>query len=213
MKAKWMLILTAAIGFGAMAIYQTVAAEGAADTKAAIGKAAPDFTLPDAYGKAFSLSEFKGKIVVLEWINQHCPVSHRCHRQKLMQSLYSKYAKQGVVWLAIDTTAGAEPEKNRIYAAQQTLAYPILHDKDGKVGRRYEARTTPHMFVIDKSGTLVYAGALDDDLKGGNPEKTDYVEAAIEAVKAGKPVAKARTKSYGCPVKYAPKRSGQRSGS
>ena len=169
---------------------------GAVEVKAKIGKPAPDFTLRDCYGKTFNLSDYKGKTVVLEWVNQYCPVSKGKHRARTMQKTFAKYARDGVVWLGIDSTSTLDVEKNRIYAAEMGLAFPLLNDPDGKVGRTYGARTTPHMFVIDKSGNLVYNGAIDDQ------GKRNYVAEAIEAVVAGSTVAKAKTRPYGCSVKY-----------
>lgn len=169
---------------------------GAVEVKAKIGKPAPDFTLRDCHEKTFKLSDYKGKIVVLEWVNQHCPVTKGKHADKTMQKTFAKYARDGVVWLGIDSTSTLDVEKNRIYAAEMGLAFPLLNDSDGKVGRTYGARTTPHMFVIDKSGNLVYNGAIDDQ------GKRNYVAEAIEAVVAGSTVAKAKTRPYGCSVKY-----------
>jgi len=164
---------------------------------AVVGSQAPDFALKDSYGKEFRLADFKDKVVVLEWINRTCPVSRGAHEKKTMQDIYKKYAAKGVVWLAIDTTAGSDPEKNRVYAAEKGLAYPILHDPDGRTGRAYGAKTTPHMFVIDKTGKLVYNGAIDDR------KETNYVAAALDEVLADKPVSTSRTEPYGCSVKYA----------
>ncbi len=180
----------------ALAYACTYAAEKEQDAPAAPGSEAPAFALKDVYGKEFKLADFKDKIVVLEWINQDCPVSRGAHEKKLMQDSYKKYAAKGVVWLAIDTTNGVQPEKNRVYAAQQSLAYPILHDTDGRVGRAYGAKTTPHMFVIDKGGKLVYSGAIDDR------KDKNYVAAALDELLAGKPVSRPKTEPYGCTVKY-----------
>ena len=193
---------------GGLFIYQSTAAPAAKVSKAELGKVVPNFTLKDAYGKTFSLDDFKGKTVVLEWLNQGCPVSKRCHNEQLMQKTYAKYAAKGVVWLGIDTTPGAKPEANRVYGAQQHLAYPVLHDPAGRVGRMFGAATTPHMFVIAKSGKLAYSGALDDDPRGASEKKKNYVAAALDAVLAGKEVTQPRTKSYGCAVKYGRGRSG-----
>lgn len=181
---------------GSLAYTQTPAAEKSG-TPAVVGAPAPDFSLKDAYGKEFRLADFKGKVVVLEWINRNCPVSRGAHDKKVMQDTYKKYAAKGVVWLAIDTTAGSEPEKNRVYAAEKGLAYPILHDPDGQTGRAYRAKTTPHMFVLDKAGKLAYHGAIDDR------KDTNYVAAALEEVLSGKPVSTSKTEPYGCAVKYA----------
>ncbi len=168
----------------------------AAAAKAALGEAAPDFTLKNEFGKEFKLSEFKGKVVVLEWLNPDCPVSKDHHVRKTMQDTYKKYAKD-VVWLGIDSTSGVQAEKERVYAAEMGMAYPILLDGDGKVGHSYGATNTPHMFVIDKQGKLVYMGAIDD--KGS----TNYVSDAVQALQKGETIAKPKTKAYGCSVKYA----------
>jgi peroxiredoxin len=181
--------------FGAFIYSQSIAATSKEDAKAAIGEAAPDFTLKDIYGKEFKLSEFKNKIVVLEWMNQHCPVSRAHHDKHTMQDIYKKAADK-VIWLGIDTGKTNQPESNRIYAAKMGIVYPILHDTDGKVGRSYGASHTPHLFVIDRTGKLAYSGAIDD--KGS----TNYVADAIEALLAGKEVAKTKTDPYGCGIKY-----------
>lgn len=178
--------------------------------KAELGRPAPDFELKDVYGNAFRLSDFtkKKQVVVLEWINQDCPVSRRCHEQTIMQDAYRKYAGKDVVWLAVDTTHGVKPERNRVYSAERALAYPILHDVDGKVGRAYSAKTTPHMYVIDAKGVLVYRGALDDDPHGRKEfkERANYMVDALDAVLDGKSVARAQTDPYGCGVKYPPEK-------
>jgi peroxiredoxin len=186
-----------ALGLAAAAIFtQTWAAPQSGSQQAEIGQAAPDFTLKDTYGKEFKLADFKDRIVVLEWVNQQCPVSKGHHDKRTMQDTYKKYASKGVIWLGIDTTAGVQPEKNRVYSAVMSLAYPILHDTDGRVAKAYGAKTTPHMFVIDKTGKLAYAGAIDD--KGD----TNFVAAALDNVLAGKAVSKPRTDSYGCGIKF-----------
>jgi len=181
-----------------LVLLQAVAGPAAGTLKAEVGAPAPGFSLPDTYGKTFTLAEFKGKTVVLEWLNQKCPVSRGKHKDKTMQTTYAKYADKGVVWLGIDSSHYLKAESNRVYAAQKHLNYPILNDPDGKVGWAYGAKTTPHMFVIDKEGKLIYDGAIDD--KG----KTNYVAAALDSLLAGKPVAKPKTQPYGCSVKYAP---------
>lgn len=185
-------------GTGALALTLMFTQVFAADTPEAakVGAAAPDFKLKDLYGKEFTLSEFKDKIVVLEWLNIGCPVSQGAHEEQTMQKTYRKYAGKDVIWLGIDTTSGASAEKDRVYGVEMMLPYPILLDKEGKVGHAYGAKTTPHMFVIDKSGKLAYAGAIDD--KGD----TNYVAGAIDAILAGKTPSPAETKSYGCGIKY-----------
>lgn len=194
MRTKAMLFGLALATVGAVLYTYAPAAE---NERSAAGGQAADFTLKDTYGKEFKLSDFKGKVVVLEWLNQHCPVSRGAHEKKIMQDTYKKYAGKGVIWLAIDTTPGNEPDKNRVYAADKGLAYPILHDIDGKVGRAYGAKTTPHMFVIDKAGKIAYNGAID------NRKDTNYVSAALDSVLAGKPVETPTTEPYGCGIKYS----------
>jgi peroxiredoxin len=202
MKRALFGIVTVSVAVVALLLIQAslVGAEGA--KKAELGSAPPGFELKDVFGKAFKLSDFKDKIIVLEWINQECPVSLGKHENGTMQKTYKKYAAKDVVWVAIDSTykngKGKErtPEQNRVYAAEKGLAYPILHDSDGKVGHSYGAKTTPHMFVIDKNGNLAYDGAID------NKGETNYVAAAIDSLLAGKPVEQSKTTPYGCTVKY-----------
>lgn len=197
MRARWILTIAVIAGVAGLIYTQTTAAPDNPEVKAEIGKPAPDFTVGDTYGKSFTLSEFKDHIVVLEWVNQDCPVSREKHDKKVMQDTYAKYAEKGVIWLGVDSTAKQKGEKNRVYTAQMRMSYPILMDTDGKVGKAFGAKTTPHMFVIDKSGKLAYDGAIDD--KGS----TNYVAAALDDLLAEKSVAKSRTKPYGCNVKYA----------
>jgi len=170
-----------------------------------IGRPAPDFELESCAGKAYKLSDYKDKIVVLEWINQDCPFSAgACPKMKEMAE---KYAKQGVVWLAIDSTHYQTAENNAKYAKEKELPYPILMDSDGKVGHRYGAKTTPHMFIINK-GKLVYMGAHDNQRPGGRnkqPKYRNYVEEPLDAVLAGKEVPSPVTEPYGCTVKYKKK--------
>lgn len=209
-KSKWTLVAVIAV-LGGSLIYlssESAAAPESKSMKAELGKTAPNFELKDVYGKSFSLADFKDKVVVLEWFNIGCPVIRRVDKQEIMQSTLAKYADKGVVWLAIDSTDGADAEKNRVYAAEHGLSFPILHDPDGKVGKMYGAASTPHMFVIDKKGNLVYVGAIDDDPRGENKEATNYVAAAMDAVLKGEEVETPRTKSYGCGVKYTSGRSG-----
>lgn len=169
------------------------AAEPAAQA-ATVGKPAPDFTLTDFDGKTWKLSDLKGKVVVLEWINFDCPVSLKCN--PTMKTTSEKYAGQGVVWLAIDSTNFHKAADNAQFVKDRQLSYKILSDFDGTVGHTYAARTTPHMFVVNKEGVIAYAGAIDDQ------KDRNYVAEALDAVIAGKTVAVSETKPYGCPVKY-----------
>jgi peroxiredoxin len=200
MRLRKGLFVVALAGVAGAVLYTTSVAQ---ESKARIDEMAPDFTLKDYHGKEFKLSEFRGKVVVLEWVNQDCPVTRRVHQQDRIQGTYRKYAEKGVVWVGIDTTDGMPPERNRVYAAKMGLAFPILHDTDGKVGRAYGAKTTPHMFIIDKSGKLVYDGAWDDDPNGRKEfEGKSYVSAALDALLEGKTIENSKTQPYGCSVKY-----------
>lgn len=181
----------------------------AAPKVAKVGEAAPDFTLKDTAGKEHKLSELTraGKIVVLEWFNPDCPVSKAYHAPgRDMKALAAELADKDVVWLAINSGAegkqGAGRERNARAATEFEMAYPVLLDMDGKVGRQYAAKTTPHMYVIGKDGKLAYAGAIDN----GNPSAkgdTNYVRAAVMALAEGKPVEVKESKAFGCSVKYA----------
>jgi peroxiredoxin len=195
MRAKWLLVAAIAAIAG-MSLFGRLTAAPQAGAKAAEpGGPAPALALKDVYGKEFKLADFKGKIVVLEWLNKDCPVSHGAHDKQEMQKTYKKYAAKGVVWLGVDSTDTAKAETDRVYAAEQGLAYPILLDPEAKAANAYGARRTPHMFVIDKSANLVYAGAIDDKAD------QNYVAAAIDDLLAGKAVAKPKTDAYGCGIK------------
>ena len=184
--------------------------EGDKAAKATIGKAAPEFSLQDQNGKTVKLSDYKGKVVVLEWFNQGCPYVVRHYKTKTMTSTADKYKGQDVVWLAINTTADKTAEDNKTSAEAWSISYPILTDKTSQVAQAYGAKTTPHMFIIDKEGKLVYNGAIDDDSSadGTKGDKaTNYVAKALDEVLAGKPVSTPETKPYGCGVKYQKKDS------
>ncbi len=166
-------------------------------TKAKVGGPAPDFVLIDTHGNEHRLSEYRGHVVVLEWINQQCPYIVDHHAKKhTTQKAYAEQAGQGVVWLAIDSTHHRKPAENRVWAAKHRIAYPILHDPHGCVGRVYGAKTTPHIFVIDKHGKIAYHGVIDDR---GNQ---NHANAAVAALLAGKTPPRTETKPYGCSVKY-----------
>ncbi len=171
---------------------------------AAIDKPAPAFALKDVDGKTVKLADYKGKVVVLEWFNPDCPVSAGCHREGALKDQAARAAKDGVVWLAINSSAagkeGSGADKNKKAAADFNMKYPVLIDESGEVGRMYGAKTTPHMFVIDVKGNLVYRGAIDNQQKG--EKNVNYVDAALADIKAGKAVQTKETKSYGCGVKY-----------
>jgi peroxiredoxin len=174
-----------------------------AAVEAKVGQAAPDFTLLDCTGTKHRLADYKDKLVVLEWVNQQCPFSVKA--VPIMKELRKKYADKGIVWLAIESTHYRTPEENAQYIKDKELGCPILMDNDGKIGRLYGAKVTPHMYVINK-GQLVYQGALHSMPEGGAKESAsrNYVDEALAAVLAGKAVPVAETTPKGCNVKYKP---------
>jgi len=176
-----------------------------------VGQPAPAFQVKDASGQTRSLDQFRGKPVVLEWTNSGCPYVEHAYDSGVMPALQRQAAKDGVVWLTVVSSAPGkqgymEPAGVPAWKAQ-TKADPahVLLDSAGKVGRAYEAKTTPHMYIVDPRGTLIYMGGLDDK-PSTKPEdaKTahNYVRAALDDLKAGKPVQDAVTRPYGCAVKY-----------
>ncbi len=189
-----------------------VAADAVQQQQADIGKLAPDFTLPDAEGKKHALSDYKGKYVVLEWVNFGCPFVRKHYDSHNMQKLQAQYTDKGVVWLTICSSAPnmqghmtGDELKNKL-KSEEWKGTAYLLDEDGTVGRKYGAKTTPDMFVLDKSGELVYSGAIDNkptpyqsDLAGAK----NYLKAALDEIMGGKQIAVSTTKSYGCSVKYA----------
>lgn len=175
------------------------------------GTTAPDFSLAAASGKTVKLSDFKGKTVVLEWLNHGCPFVRKHYDSGNMQSLQRTYTGKGVVWLSIISSAegkqghvdakGAAADK----VSNKSSATDILLDPTGTVGKTYEAKTTPHMYVINPQGVLVYQGAIDDKASADPADvksAKNYVAAALDATLSGKAVAIGSTKSYGCGVKY-----------
>ena len=179
---------------------------------ATVGQSAPAFSATDTAGKAVSLADFKGRTVVLEWVNPGCPYVRKHYDSANMQATQKGATGQGVVWLAVNSTASGHydykkpAEMAAWMQSQKAAATATLMDSDGKIGRAYGARTTPHMYVIDAKGTLVYAGGIDDK-PSSNPAdvKTakNHVAAALADIAAGKPVAQAATRPYGCSVKYS----------
>lgn len=199
------IILCTAIMFLMLgvSVQLSVLAEGKKVT-AMVSSSAPAFTLEDQNGKNVSLTDLNVKIVVLEWLNPDCPFVKRHYRAGTMTTLAEKYKDKDVVWIAINSTHYMNKEDDKKWIEEYKLFYPILDDSSGKVGKLYGAKTTPHMFIIDKSGTLVYQGAIDDDPKGvKNGNALNYVDKALGEIIAGKPVSMSQTKPYGCSVKYA----------
>ncbi len=188
----------------------SASAAPAAAQGAVLGKPAPDFTLHDVDGKTFTLSQFRGKTVVLEWFNPGCPFVTRNHQQGPLKDMAARAQKDGVVWLSINSngpgTQGHGVDNNKAGIAAFHIVNPVLLDEDGKVGHAYGARTTPHMFVVDPAGVLVYRGAIDDAQDGDTEGKpfANYVADALADLAAKRPVRTPETPSYGCSVKYAP---------
>lgn len=198
--AAAMVVAGASVGFG----YAAVAAP-------TVGKPAPVFAGVDTNGNTHTLSDFKGKTVVLEWTNHDCPYVMKHYGSNNMQTLQNRATADGVVWLTVISSAPGKqghvsPAKaNQIAAERGAGPTAILLDPEGTIGRAYDARTTPHMFVIDGEGTLVFMGGIDDrptadraDVEGAN----NYVVAALADVSAGRNVQTPTSRPYGCSVKY-----------
>ena len=217
LKGRIILLFTASLLVGAtlaVAAHHDKAGHEHDHAVATVGKKAPDFTLTDSNGKEHSLSDFEGKYVVLEWINFDCPFVKKHYDSKNMQSLQEMAAEKDMVWLSICSSAPGKQgyfsgkDLNKRIEMEGSKATAYLLDEDGHVGRTYEAKTTPHMYLINPEGVLVYAGAIDDrpstkvtDVEGAN----NYVIAALTASMAGEKPATDWTKSYGCAVKYGSK--------
>lgn len=203
-------IIFAALCCGAL-LSLTVSAQNEPKS-ASIGQPAPNFTLQGGDGKTHSLSEYKGKFVVLEWTNPNCPFVHKFYDGGAMQKTQAEETGKGVVWLRINSSAPGTSDHQTpadvvaYEKANKVASTATLLDSDGKVGHTYGARTTPHMFVIDSKGVLVYAGGIDNK-PSPNAEDiataTNYVTAALDEAMAGKPVSKPTAMPYGCSVKYA----------
>ena len=187
------------------------AAPEATSAKPIVGKAAPQFTLTDTSGKTWKLSDLKGKVVVLEWFNHGCPFVKKHYESGNMQKLHKEYTGKGVTWLAINSSAkgkqgnASAAEHEKAFKDKGAAPTAVLVDEEGTVGRAYGAKTTPNMYVIDKKGILVYAGAIDD--KNGTEQSEietakNYVKSALDEILNGKTVTIAETKPYGCSVKY-----------
>jgi hypothetical protein len=184
---------------------------GPAAAAPAIGQPAPTFKVADADGRVRSLEEFRGKTVVLEWTNNGCPYVKKHYDSGNMQGLQKSATKDGVVWLSIISSAPGmqgylEPAAAKSWKAKAGAgSTAVLLDPKGSVGRLYEAKTTPHMYIVDKTGKLVYMGGIDDQ-PVADPASLkvakNYVAAALADVKAGRQVAQAVSKPYGCSVKY-----------
>ena len=176
-----------------------------------IGKAAPDFTATDINGKTVKLSDYKGKIVVLESYNSDCPFCNNHYKTGAMQGLQSDLAAKGVVWLIVNSVNPKHPsyrtpeQAKKEWTDKKIIATAWIDDSSGAVGHLYGMKTTPDMYVIDKNGVLVYDGAIDDQPDPSHdPSKArNYVREAVDDLLAGKPIEVSQTKPYGCGVKYA----------
>lgn len=183
---------------------------GAAFAAAEVGKPAPDFTGTDINGKTVKLADFKGKIIVLESYNSDCPFCHNHVKTGAMQELQKDLTTKGVIWLIVNSVnpnnpSHRTPEQAREeWTREKINATAWLDDSSGDIGHLYGMKTTPHMFVIDKDGTLVYDGAIDDrPSPGGDPRTAhNYVRDAVTKLLAGEKVEVSKTKPYGCAVHY-----------
>lgn len=188
-----------------------VLSAGSALATATVGQPAPAFTAVDASGKTVSLADHKGKHVVLEWVNPGCPYVRKHYNSANMQATQKDAAAQGVVWLAVNSTATDATDYLTPAAmaqwmqAQKAAATATLMDADGRIGRAYGARTTPHMYIVNPAGTLVYAGAIDSKPTANVADiavATNHVKVALAESLAGKAVSTPSTRAYGCAVKY-----------
>jgi peroxiredoxin len=205
MKRVIFLTLSVFVGFFLALAPLAQAAEALVD------KPAPNFTLPDTNGKSHSLSDYKGKIVVLEWLNHDCPFVKKLYNSSHMQKLQKTYGKKGVIWFSIISSAPGKqgyctPEQaNELIKEKKAAPTALLLDPDGKVGKLYGAKTTPHMYIITSDGVLVYNGAIDD-IRSTNVEDIakakNYVQIGLDEVMAGKEVSTKTSVPYGCSVKY-----------
>lgn len=182
-----------------------------ADAAPQVGKPAPEFTAIDSNGKTVKLADFRGKIVVLEWTNDGCPYVKKHYSSNNMQALQKEETAKGVIWLTVISSApGAQgyvtgEEANKLTKIRGAAPTAVLLDPEGDIGHLYDARTTPHMFIVNRDGALVYMGGIDDkptsdpaDIKTAR----NYVRAALDNLAAGTPVEHAITRPYGCSVKY-----------
>jgi peroxiredoxin len=194
----------------ALTLLAALAFTGSVFAAAEVGKPAPDFTVKDINGKTHKLSDYKDKIVVLEAYNLDCPFCHNHFKSGAMQELQGELTAKGVVWLVVNSTSSKNPsyrspeKAKREWDQQKMKATAWIDDSSGELGKKYGMRTTPHMFVIDKEGTLAYQGAIDDrPSPEGDPRKArNYVRESVTRLLAGEKLQVTQTKPYGCGVKY-----------
>ena len=216
-KAVILVILIVVLGAAAWAIAAKVAEANKTEAVAnalkepAVGSPAPAFTLTDTKGKQHNLADFKGKYVVLEWVNFGCPFVKKHYESGNMQSTQKKAVDKGVVWLSVCSSADGKQghmdpaDWNEEIADRKLASTAVLIDESGAVGKTYGAKTTPHMYIVNPDGILIYKGAIDDKPttnKDSIPGARNHVLAAPDESMAGKPVSTASTTPYGCSVKY-----------
>jgi len=211
MRRKTVTSFSASISI-AMALFVFLFVGLSAGNATRVGDRAPDFTATDSNGRVHKLSEYQDKFVVLEWTNRGCPYTQKHYNSGNMQRLQREWTSRGVIWLTVISSA---PGKQGYVKAAEENAYEkqvnaaptaVLLDPTGVLGRLYDAKTTPHMFIIDPKGILIYNGAIDDrpttelaDVKGAK----NYLSLALEEASTGKPVSIPTTRPYGCSVKYS----------
>jgi peroxiredoxin len=191
---------------GALCSVTLMMAGGVSAQSASVGSAAPAFAAKDLAGKPVALADYKGKYVVLEWTNPDCPYVRKHYNSGNMPATQKQAIAKGAVWLSVSTGDTHTPAELQSWQKTKSASpTTTLTDADGKIARAYGARTTPHMYVIDPQGTLIYAGAIDSKASS-NPADistaTNYVDQALSEATAGKPVSRATTQAYGCSVKY-----------
>lgn len=182
-----------------------------ASAQAVVGQAAPDFKTMNTAGQPVSLGQFKGKFVVLEWFNPECPYSKGHYESGNMQGVQKYATDKDVIWLSVNTSD--DPARAALVATtlatwmkrQNAVASATLLDTDGQIGRAYGARTTPHLFMVDPRGKLIYAGGIDSKVPSRPADiasATNYIRQGLDEVLAGRPISQPVTKPYGCSVKY-----------
>ena len=194
----------------AVALATTLLAGGSAFAGPTIGQPAPTFVGTDSNGKTHDLAAYRGNVVVLEWTNHECPYTVKHYESGAMQSMQKDAATDGIVWLSVISSAPGlqgyvdADEANALTTSRGAAPLAVLLDPEGDIGRLYDASTTPHMYVINPDGALVYKGAIDDDPSSrGDPKAANnHVQAALSDLAAGRAVQTANTRPYGCTVKY-----------
>ena len=188
-----------------------VAAMPLAQAAETLGETAPEFTAVGTDGKSYSLSDFRGQTVVLEWTNHDCPYVKKHYETGNMQMLQKEATSEGIVWLSVISSAPGKqgyvsPEQaDKLTSSREAAPTRVLLDPEGEVGRKYRAKTTPHMYIVDEDGTLVYRGGIDDKptaRKADVDTAHNYVRAALTQMAAGQDISDNDTRPYGCSVKY-----------